>query len=77
LEITDNAYKSPAVSKTLRQKGKAGAGGIVFLDLSKNHGWYDFSVRLRNSASSFEKRYAGRVETGKHGYSDPFMGRIL
>jgi len=77
LEITDNAYKSPAVSKTLQQKGKAGANGIVLLDLSKSHGWYDFSVRLRNAGSSFEKRYAGRVETGKHSYSDPFMGRML
>jgi phospholipase C len=77
LEITDNAYKSPAINKTLQQKGKAGASGIIIRDLSKSYGWYDFSVKFRNPGSSFEKRYAGRVETGKHGYSDPFMGRML
>jgi len=41
----------------------------------KSFGWYDFSVRVAGSAG-FEKRYAGRVETGKWSNSDPAMGRI-
>ncbi|MGE4590596.1 phosphocholine-specific phospholipase C [Alcaligenes sp.] len=31
--------------------------------------WYDFSVQ----AEGFERRFAGRMETGKHGVSDPAM----
>jgi hypothetical protein len=30
--------------------------------------WYDLSVR------SFEQRFAGRVETGKESFTDPYMG---
>ena len=43
--------------------------------MSSVHGWYDFSVSL-GASSSFERRFAGRVETGEHGYSDPFMGAV-
>jgi phospholipase C len=32
--------------------------------------WYDITV----SADGFERRLAGRIETGRHGISDPAMG---
>ncbi len=76
VEITDNAYKANPIEKILQKSGIAGDRAVVLLNLSKSFGWYDFSVRL-SGGGSFEKRYAGRVETGKHGYSDPFMGRML
>jgi phospholipase C len=44
----------------------------VVLNLNKSHQWYDFSVRVQG-AESFERRCAGRVETGRSGFSDPAM----
>ncbi|MGO4611556.1 phospholipase domain-containing protein, partial [Variovorax sp. 2RAF20] len=35
--------------------------------------WYDFSVTC-DSDPAFYRRFAGRVETGKHTVSDPAMG---
>ena len=32
--------------------------------------WYDITV----SAEGFERRLAGRIETGRHSISDPAMG---
>jgi len=37
-------------------------------------GWYDIQLQLTGN-SIFFQRFAGRVETGKWGYSDPAMGR--
>jgi phospholipase C len=75
VEITDNDYKSgrhqmlltPVVSKK---------SAVVVLDLSKSFGWYDFTVRVHGN-TSFEKRYAGHVETGKSSFTDPFMGGMI
>ena len=39
-------------------------------DTSASGAWYDITV----SADGFERRLAGRVETGRHGVSDPAMG---
>ena len=41
------------------------------MDLEKSHHWYDFTVKTEKS---FSQRFAGRVETGKQGISDPAMG---
>jgi phospholipase C len=35
--------------------------------------WYDFSV-TDDSTDGYERRFAGRIETGQHGISDPAMG---
>ncbi|MNL16322.1 Non-hemolytic phospholipase C precursor [compost metagenome] len=35
--------------------------------------WYDFTV----AAEGFERRFAGRMENGRHGVSDPAMARHL
>lgn len=72
LEITDNAYKSKPILKTIAVSGET----PVILDLKKNSGWYDFTVRVKEMPS-FSKRYAGRVETGKESISDPAMGREI
>lgn len=71
VEVTDHAYKSGDHKKVLA----AGAKSLLVLDLSKSHGWYDFSVRITGS-KTFERRYAGHVETGKTGFTDPLMGRV-
>ncbi|MDF2433255.1 MAG: phospholipase [Mucilaginibacter sp.] len=69
IEVTDHAYKINNHKKVIEAGGKT---ALVF-NLVTSHNWYDFSVKV-NGAQSFEKRYAGRVETGRPGYSDPQMG---
>ncbi|MEO6981995.1 MAG: phospholipase domain-containing protein, partial [Edaphobacter sp.] len=72
VEIVDNSYKASPITKTISPKN---AKEVAVLDLSKQHGWYDFSVRV--SGLNFVKTYAGRVETGQSSYTDPLMGRTL
>ncbi len=74
--ITDNVYKSPPLKKVLHPADKNIDNVIVPIDLSKNFGWYDFTIKIIGN-DLFEKRYAGRVETGEQGYSDPHMGRTI
>jgi phospholipase C len=71
LELTDNSYNTG--NKTFSAApGNAGAVPIR-LDLSKSYGWYDFSLKIKGQ-EDFEKRYAGRVENGNPGKTDPAMG---
>jgi len=51
-----------------------GGRGSMRFDLSGSHNWYDFSIAVDGDAD-FRRRYAGRVETGKDGFSDPAIGR--
>ncbi|MGH9613093.1 MAG: phospholipase domain-containing protein, partial [Bryobacteraceae bacterium] len=69
-QLTDHGYGGGQQAKTLR----AGEKASVILNLRRSWNWYDFSVRVEGF-SRFERRFAGRVETGKAGYSDPAMGR--
>ncbi|MBS1502535.1 MAG: phospholipase C, phosphocholine-specific [Bacteroidetes bacterium] len=70
--ITDHSYKTNDHKLTIPASGKSS----LVLDLGKSHHWYDFSVNVAD-ATDFERRYAGRVETGKPGFTDPFMGRTV
>jgi phospholipase C len=70
LTVKDNGYKQADVQHII---GKNSSKDI-FLELGKNHNWYDFSIRV-NGFNAFEKRYAGRVENGEEGFSDPLIGR--
>jgi phospholipase C len=76
IEITDNAYKQ---GKRIHQLGPArskNAMALIVPDLGKNYNWYDLSVRIKGN-KSFERRFAGRVETGVAGKTDPVMGKII
>ncbi|MGH9587911.1 MAG: phosphocholine-specific phospholipase C [Acidobacteriaceae bacterium] len=70
VQIVDSSYGSKPVDKTLAPGTEQ---ATVVLDLSKQHGWYDFTVRV-TGAAGFERRYAGHVETGQPSYTDPLMG---
>lgn len=72
IEIADHAYKHGKQARIL----KPGASATVVLDLSKSFGWYDFSVKVKGN-TSFEVRYAGHVETGRPGFTDPAMGKVI
>lgn len=66
--VADNAYRQRPQTVTVAVGQKV----TVRVDLAKSFGWYDASVKLGGNAD-FENRFAGRVETGKEGVSDPAM----
>ena len=43
-------------------------------DLAASGAWYDFEVSC-DADTSYYRRFAGRVETGRHSVSDPAMGK--
>ncbi|BAV07788.1 phospholipase C [Filimonas lacunae] len=48
----------------------------LLIKSDQSHGWYDFSVYVDGFAA-FEKRYAGRIETGAASFTDPLMGGVI
>jgi len=68
LLVADLSYKTDNRSLLLTPTD---ARSIV-LPLTRSHSWYDFSVTVAGE-DRFLRRFAGRVETGKHGFSDPAM----
>jgi phospholipase C len=71
VEIRDNAYKTKPVSKRI----EAGQEISVILPLEQSHGWYDYTIATNGSKA--EARFAGRVESGKTGFTDPLMGGLV
>jgi phospholipase C len=72
--IKDNAYNTTDLFKTINP----GETGEIWLSLAKSYNWYDFSVKLKiKEGNAFEERFAGRVETGAIGKTDPMMGRVV
>ncbi len=71
ITLKDHSYHSKLPSFTL----KPGSSKTVVINLRKSSSWYDFSL-LVDGSTDFERRFAGRVETGKLGISDPYMGRV-
>lgn len=71
LRVEDNAYGTPEKIIRLQRDGSLKRQTI---DLSDSFGWYDISVK-EAGYQGFEKRYAGRVETGRPSKTDPYMGR--
>lgn len=75
IEIIDNAYKNKPIQKVLAATGKVEEPTIIW-KLEKSFGWYDITIRIAGN-NNFERRYAGRVETGKAGYTDPLIGKAV
>ncbi len=70
ISIEDKAYGL----KTIHRKVSSSDSQVV-IDLHENFGWYDFEIRIEGY-QSYRQRYAGRVETGKRGYTDPVIGGL-
>jgi phospholipase C len=68
--IVDHAYKREYPAQSLA----AGEQTAFPIPSANNQGWYDFSVLVKGH-EGFEKRYAGRIETGRDSISDPYMGQ--
>ncbi|MES1258557.1 MAG: phospholipase domain-containing protein, partial [Acidobacteriota bacterium] len=71
LYVKDHGYRSGDHRLVIQP----GSGRTLTLGLARSGHWYDFSVTLAGT-ERFLRRYAGRVETGKSGISDPVMGRV-
>ena len=71
VEVIDHGYKTNNHTVTLKPASKT----ALTLNLANSHNWYDLSVKI-TGAQNFEKHYAGRVETGRSGFSDPQMGNV-
>jgi len=74
VRLRDNAYQTGDQSVSLARAGLPGARQSVTLNLTRSHNWYDVSV-LIDGFPAVEQRYAGRVETGQEGVTDPLIGR--
>lgn len=71
ISLVDNAYgAAPVQREVVLESGKV----AHTLDLSKSEGWYDITLTI-DGVQGFSQRYAGRVETGEDGITDPFMGK--
>ena len=64
--VSANAYRGDGPWPVALQ---AAMTGSLNWYLEASFGWYDFTVQ----ASNFERRFAGRMETGRDGFSDPAM----
>ena len=74
--ITDNSYNTGTKEQNLGVAGSTDATANIVLDGVKSFCWYDVSVKIKGNIT-FERRYAGRVETGVAGKTDPLMGRAV
>lgn len=75
----DDAY--PATGERVRRIGVAPGGTqSVFVPLDASDDWYDLAITLQgdgnDAASGFLRRFAGKVETGKPGKTDPGIGAM-
>jgi phospholipase C len=70
--VADNSYKGSSQTKTIAP----GTITILNVPLSRSHGWYDHSVKVKGY-EQYEERFAGRVENGEPGKTDPLMGRVV
>lgn len=68
--VTANAYR--ADGPWVREIAP-GETSLLHWNLNNSGHWYDFTV----TAGHIERRFAGRVETGRHGVSDPAMALHL
>jgi phospholipase C len=76
IEITDNAYKTGVKNIALDKDGTKNSQTAISINLNNSHNWYDLSIKVAGF-DTFEKRYAGRVETGKDAQTDPLMGGVI
>ena len=71
--LTANAYLREAAQAV---QVEAGGTALHSWNLAASGYWYDFSVQVEQ-APQFLRRFAGRLETGAHGISDPALGAPL
>lgn len=68
VQIADESYGHGAQAVNVAP----GAERRVVVNLARSHRWYDLAVTLEG-VPDYERRFAGRVENGEAGVSDPAM----
>ena len=68
-KISDRSYKHGVLASSTLATNET---KHLVIDLLKNQGWYDFEI---TSIADFSQRFAGRVETGKEGITDPLINQ--
>ena len=71
IRLANHMYKGRDYSATV----KPGETSTIPLKLAASHSWFDFTLKV-DGADLFTRRCAGRVETGRLGFSDPVMGGL-
>jgi phospholipase C len=66
--LTPNQYYTGTATYTVVARSE----NVIRLPLRSSGHWYDFSVTVRGQAD-YSRRFAGRLETGRHSFSDPAM----
>ncbi|MCF4164777.1 phospholipase C, phosphocholine-specific [Zavarzinia compransoris] len=66
VDITANAYEAYSERRAVPAGGRV----VVSRSLANQGNWYDYTVTVDGNAA-FQRRVAGRMETGKDGISDP------
>jgi phospholipase C len=72
IRIIDHNSSNRASMKAVPANGQE----EIVLNLTRSRRWYDFTVEAEGR-NTFMRRYAGRVENGEEGVSDPAMGRTV
>lgn len=71
--IDDPAYGRAEHRVKLGSVESSDSVSSITLELSKTYYWYDLRVSVLE-APGFKRHYAGRIETGREGWSDPLIG---
>jgi phospholipase C len=69
--LEDQAYGKPQSEIELKSMEEK----TIALDTIKSFCWYDYALRIKGN-NTFERRMAGRIETGLPSKTDPQMGNI-
>lgn len=68
-QITDQSYGG----ETRRCQLSGNKTQSAAVDLQSSHGWYDLVIKVEGHPE-YLQRFAGRIENGKAGVSDPLLG---
>lgn len=71
-EVVSSIYGNQTLSETVAPSSAA----TVKIDVGNVHNWYEIDVYIKGDRNFFRK-FAGRVEDGRHSRTDPLMGRDL
>jgi phospholipase C len=72
ITIADRSYKTG----TQKYSIAAGDSKAVVIDTQCAFRWYDLDLQIAE-LPNFQRRFAGRVETGQWSFSDPAMGGVV
>jgi phospholipase C len=72
VRVTDKGYGKGQLTRMAAQGGTT----TIVIPLGKSHRWYDLAVQV-DGFDGYEERFAGKVETGEEGKTDPLMGGVV